>query len=61
VVERLQPAIAKALREPDVAARMDGLGMQLQENGTADYARFMKDDIARYSALVSRLGIALQE
>jgi tripartite-type tricarboxylate transporter receptor subunit TctC len=61
VVERLQSAVATALREPDVATRIDSLGMQMRENGTADYAQFMKDDVARYSALVRRLGIALQE
>ena len=36
-------------------------GMQFQENGTADDAQFMKDDVARYVDLVKRLGIPLQE
>ena len=45
VVERLQSAIAKVMREPAMAERMKILGMSMQENGTADYVRFMKDDL----------------
>jgi tripartite-type tricarboxylate transporter receptor subunit TctC len=48
LVARLQGAVAKALREPDLAERMATLGMDLRENGTADYVKFMQDDIARY-------------
>jgi tripartite-type tricarboxylate transporter receptor subunit TctC len=48
LVTRLQGAVAKALREPDIAERMAVLGMELRENGTADYAKFMQDDIERY-------------
>jgi tripartite-type tricarboxylate transporter receptor subunit TctC len=48
LVARLQGAVAKALREPDIVERMAVLGMELRENGTADYAQFMRDDIERY-------------
>lgn len=61
IVAQLQSALAKALREPDVVERMNVLGMQMQENGTADYEQFVKDDVARYSALVKRLGIQIQD
>ena len=61
IVAQLQSAVAKAMREPDIVERMDGFGMQFQENGTADYVQFMKDDVARYVDLVKRLGIPLQE
>jgi tripartite-type tricarboxylate transporter receptor subunit TctC len=47
LVARLQSAVAKALREPDLAERMAVLGMDLRENGTADYVKFLPDDIAR--------------
>jgi tripartite-type tricarboxylate transporter receptor subunit TctC len=57
LVAQLQSAVAKALREPDIVERMNVLGMQMQENGTADYQQFIKDDLARYVALVARLGI----
>jgi tripartite-type tricarboxylate transporter receptor subunit TctC len=48
VVERLQATVAKALREADLTERMATLGMDLRENGTADYVKFLHDDIARY-------------
>ena len=33
------------------------LGMDLQENGTASYVQFMKDDIDRYAKVIDRLGL----
>jgi tripartite-type tricarboxylate transporter receptor subunit TctC len=53
LVARLQGAVAKALREPDLAERMATLGMDLRENGTADYVKFMQEDIARYRSAIS--------
>ena len=52
LVARLQAAIAKALREPDIVDRMAVLGMDLRENGTADYVQFMRDDIERYRSAI---------
>jgi tripartite-type tricarboxylate transporter receptor subunit TctC len=57
VVERLQSAVAKIMREPAMAERMAILGMNLQEDGTANYARFMKDDLDRYAKVIDRLGL----
>jgi tripartite-type tricarboxylate transporter receptor subunit TctC len=53
LVARLQGAVAKALREPDLSERMATLGMDLRENGTADYVKFMQDDIARYRTAIT--------
>lgn len=57
VVARLQTAVAKALRERDVAERMANLAMELRENGTEDYVRFVKEDLERYSAAVKTAGV----
>lgn len=57
VVERLQMAIAKIIREPAMAERMATLGMNMQENGTANYVQFMKDDFERYSKVIDRLDL----
>jgi hypothetical protein len=40
-----------------MAERMETLGMDLQENGTANYARFMHDDLELYSKVIDRLGL----
>jgi tripartite-type tricarboxylate transporter receptor subunit TctC len=61
IVARLQTATAKALREPDVADRMIKLGIELQENGTAHYRQFMRDDIVRYVDAVKRLNLSSAE
>ena len=57
VVERLQSAVAKIIREPAMAERMVILGMAMQEKGTANYVRFMKDDLDRYAKVIDQLGL----
>ena len=54
---RLQNAAAKALRERDVAERMANLGMELRENGSEHYARFVREDLERYVAAVKAAGV----
>jgi tripartite-type tricarboxylate transporter receptor subunit TctC len=57
IIARLQAEAAKAMREPAMATRMTQLGMVMEENGTANYAAFMKDDLARYEQAVKKLNI----
>jgi len=57
ITARLQTAVAKALRERDLAERMANLGMELRENGTEHYARFVREDIERYAAAVKTAGV----
>ena len=57
---RLQAAAAKALRERDVAERMANLGMELRENGTEQYARFVREDIERYTSAVKAAGVKVE-
>jgi tripartite-type tricarboxylate transporter receptor subunit TctC len=57
IAARLQGAVAKALREPDVATRMANLAMELRENGTEHYVRFVKEDLDRYAAAVKAAGV----
>jgi len=60
VVARLQPALARILRERDTAERMASLGMELTENGTEAYARFVREDLERYAAAVKAAGIKVE-
>ena len=57
IAARLQSAVAKALRERDLAERMANLGMELRENGTEHYARFVREDLERYAAAVKAAGV----
>jgi tripartite-type tricarboxylate transporter receptor subunit TctC len=59
LVARLQTVVGKALREPDMADRMAVLGMDLRENGTADYVKFMRDDIERYRTAIKRFKLQI--
>jgi tripartite-type tricarboxylate transporter receptor subunit TctC len=59
VVARLQAEVAKVMREPAMAARMDQLGMIMRENGTANYIEFRKQDAERYAAIVRRLNLRI--
>ena len=52
IVAKLQQAVAKVLREPDVAERMDFLGMQLTEYGTAAFEARLKSEVVRYAQIV---------
>jgi tripartite-type tricarboxylate transporter receptor subunit TctC len=60
VIMRLQAAAASAMREPAMAARMKQLGMVMEENGTADYVRFMKYDMERYAEAVKKLKLQIK-
>ena len=57
LVARLQAEAAKAMREPAMVERMIQLGMIVQENGTAHYAKFMQDDLERYAVAVRKLNL----
>jgi tripartite-type tricarboxylate transporter receptor subunit TctC len=57
IVARLQGAAAKALRERDVAERMANLGMEMVENGTEHFERWVRADIQRYADAVRTAGV----
>jgi tripartite-type tricarboxylate transporter receptor subunit TctC len=56
IIARLQAEVA-AMREPPMVTRMLQLGMVMEENGTANYAAFMKRDMERYAQVVKKLGL----
>ena len=60
VIARLQAEVAAIMREPAIVTRMQQLGMVMEENGTADYAQFMKHDIERFSAIVRKLNLQMK-
>ena len=60
IVAKLQAAVAKVLREPEIAARLKTLGIHLAENGTAAYAKFMQDDLERYTKIVEEFHLQIK-
>jgi len=61
IVARLQSAVAKILREPELAERMKTLGIHMAENGTASYAKFMQDDLERYTEVVNEFHLQIKQ
>ena len=59
IIARLQDEVATIMREPAMAARMQQLGMVMEENGTANYAAFIKRDIERYAEIVKKLDLQI--
>jgi len=60
IVAKLQSAVAKVLREPEIAARLRTLGIHLAENGTAAYTKFMQDDLERYTEIVNEFHLQIK-
>jgi tripartite-type tricarboxylate transporter receptor subunit TctC len=60
IVAKLQAAVAKILREPEIAERMKTLGIHMAENGTAAYAKLMEDELDRYSKIVDEFHLQIR-
>ena len=60
IVGRLQAAVAKILREPEMTERMKTLGIHMAESGTAAYAKFMQDDLDRYAKIVDEFDLKIK-
>ncbi|MEF7612719.1 tripartite tricarboxylate transporter substrate binding protein [Aquincola sp. MAHUQ-54] len=57
VVQRLHGEIAKALRQPDVQAKLGGqLGMEIAAGSPEELAALMQKEIPRWAALVKKSG-----
>jgi tripartite-type tricarboxylate transporter receptor subunit TctC len=61
IVAKLQSAVAKILREPQIADRLKTLGIHLAENGTAAYVKFMQDDLNRYTEIVNEFHLQIKQ
>ena len=60
IVAKLQSAVAKILREPEIAQRLKTLGIHLAENGTDAYTKFMQDDLDRYTKVVDEFHLQIK-
>jgi tripartite-type tricarboxylate transporter receptor subunit TctC len=59
IIARVQDEVATIMREPAMAARMQQLGMVMEEHGTANYAAFMQRDLERYAEIVKKLDLQI--
>lgn len=60
IVGKLAADINKAMREPDVKARLEQVGTQLRELSPDEFGTFMRAELAKYSKLVKDANIRLE-
>jgi tripartite-type tricarboxylate transporter receptor subunit TctC len=61
IVAKLQAAVAKILREPEIAERMKTLGIHMAENGTAAYVKLMGEELNRYTKVVDEFHLQIKQ
>jgi len=60
IVQRVNAEIMKVLQQPDVVARLEGMGVDPPKPNTpAEFAAFLKDDVARWKKVVQDAAIEL--
>jgi tripartite-type tricarboxylate transporter receptor subunit TctC len=57
IVAKLNEAMVKALRFPDVRERMQQIGFDVVASSPDEFARFMRDEVARWTRVVQQGGI----
>lgn len=57
VVAKLNAAAVRALRSPEVAARMEQIGFDVVASSPEEFGRFMKEEVERWTRVVARGGI----
>ena len=56
IVDKLNAAMVKALRDPEVVQRMAGLGVEIIGNSPDDFARVVRSDIVKWGKVVKESG-----
>jgi tripartite-type tricarboxylate transporter receptor subunit TctC len=57
IVAKLNAEINKALKQPDVTAKLEGAGIQVQGGSPADYAALIKSDLAKWKKVIDAAGL----
>ena len=60
VVAKLNADINKAMREPDVRARLEQVGTQLRETRPEEFEAFMRAEVAKYEKLVKDANVRVE-
>jgi len=60
IVSKLAADINKAMREPDVKARLEQVGTQLRELSPDEFGAFMRAELSKYAKLVKDANIRLE-
>jgi tripartite-type tricarboxylate transporter receptor subunit TctC len=61
LVERLNADFRKLLAQPEVAKRMEGFGITVVGNSPDEFAKFIRDEIARWTKVAKTANISLDK
>ena len=58
IVDRVNAEVMKVLADPEVVAKLETMGIDpARPNKPADFATFLKDDVARWKSVVKSANI----
>jgi tripartite-type tricarboxylate transporter receptor subunit TctC len=57
VMDRLQPALIAVIRDPAVAMRFGDIGFEVVGNRSAEFTKFLNDELARWKSVIYAGGI----
>jgi tripartite-type tricarboxylate transporter receptor subunit TctC len=60
IVERLQAELAAMARKPDIVERFTGLGIEPEGNSPQEFARQIKDEIAKWGRIVKLANVPVE-
>ena len=60
IVQKLNADINKAMQVPEVRARLEAVGTQLNEQSAAQFETFMKAEVAKYAKLIKSANIRIE-
>jgi tripartite-type tricarboxylate transporter receptor subunit TctC len=60
VVEKINAAINAVVREPEFSSHFAALGYEMTGGTVDEFAAFIKNDTARYAALMRAIGMAIE-
>jgi tripartite-type tricarboxylate transporter receptor subunit TctC len=60
IVQKLNADINKAMQVPEVRARLEAVGTQLNEQSAAQFESFMKAEVAKYAKLIKSANIRIE-
>jgi tripartite-type tricarboxylate transporter receptor subunit TctC len=59
IVDRLHGEFVKALKEPEFAARMRGMGLEIYGSTPAEFAQYIRDESAKWGKVIRATGAKL--
>ena len=57
VMDKLQPAVIAAIKNPDVAKKFNDIGFEVVGNNSAEFAKFLNEELARWKTVIDTGGI----